>query len=160
MAGTNTCAQDTALTAWFLLSKFAGAKLPVSVRDTDNGRVLQEVVDLISNKQHDEACYVWCVEALELNPKGHHDLFRTMEDQFHKCVPELSRFRTEIHTQCSSPHCPEPNQTKIKNHNSALLPYGDRDTQQDLDRLYSDESECSVKLMFDQAVQFVGHWKE
>jgi len=160
MSATNTCAQDTALSACSFLCRFAGFKIPDSVLSTEHGQSLQDALDLVSEGDYDRGRYLWCFEALHLNPTGHYDQFATMESQFYDPLPELFTFRTETHTICSSPYCPKQQSIKAKSRKSVLALYRRHDTQRDLDVFFGSLEKCDVAMTLDQVIASEGQFTE
>ncbi|KAF9318786.1 hypothetical protein BG006_003127 [Podila minutissima] len=82
LEATNTCAMDTALMTWFLLQKYCGATLPESEMSTRPGKLLQQAVMDISNRQYDRARYHWSTELMGYPAAGMHGDFYSMEHAF------------------------------------------------------------------------------
>lgn len=141
---TNTCALDTALMAFFFIYKFAGGTLPQSVRESKNGSILRNVLDLIAEHKYDEARYIWCKEVLDSDRRS---LFRSLEEVFHNKVPDLSKITTETWSRCSSPLCPNAVAVKIRYPESIVAPVGCTFGQKEVDSwLVKNPKPCSEDI--------------
>lgn len=143
MEETNTCALDTAFMTVFLIIKFTGAILLSCVSETENGRILREVYDLLCEGRYNEARYRWCLEVLNGDRSCH---FRSIEEVFHNKVPGLTRIGTETATTCSSSCCPHARQTKQRFPES-IVAQGFNINQDELDRLLIRTTiDCSERM--------------
>ena len=144
--GQNTCPLDTTLTAWYLLYKHRGARLPHTTADSDAGQTLSVVLEHMDQGEYDHARWLWCTKAMGCERIGNHDLFLSMEDVFLDFLPGLICFDVEMKSHCESSDCPEPYHME-KKRLSALAVLSAHITQHSVDMsLTPVNCECSAQV--------------
>ncbi|KAK3817448.1 MAG: hypothetical protein J3Q66DRAFT_369294 [Benniella sp.] len=100
--------------AWYLLQRFAGARLPDELLQKEAGRVLMEAMERIEAGRDSEARWLWCTKVLGMSDAGSHNMFGGMYEMFLEKLPDLTKLGLEVKSTCSFHGCPERVATEVK----------------------------------------------
>lgn len=137
--------------AWFFLSNYRRAELPLSVQGTAAGRTLVASMSDISNKDYDLAHWRWCTEVMGKTMMGDHDLMLSMEDVFLDHVSGLVSYIADTSTSCNNLECPEMHDIKSSTFHSVIMHDTCNITQSTLNEALEPHSTpCSVEIEIPQ----------
>jgi hypothetical protein len=138
--------------AWYLLQRFAGARLPDQLLQKEAGRVLMEAMEKIEAGRDSEARWLWCTKVLGMADMGPHDMWGGMYEMFLEKLPDLTKIGLRVDSKCSSYACPQ--RVVTENTMKAFLSVGDDGVISQstiMDKLSGKKDRCNRSLTMEKA---------